>query len=61
MPSMVEESAGTEMACAPDRLFGRALSAEQASSQALAVRELIYTLEAPDWRILHGVLNQLTG
>ena len=36
-----EESAGTEMAFAPGALFGSALRAAQASSQALAFREVM--------------------
>jgi len=38
---MRELSAGTEMACAPGRLFGSALSAATASSQALAFRDVM--------------------
>lgn len=46
-------SAGTEMALASGCLFGRALRAAQASSHALALREVMKTLEQPAWRRLH--------
>ena len=51
-PSMVEESEGTETAFAPGDRFGRAFRAVTASSQALALREVMKTLDAPDWRKL---------
>ena len=40
-PVIFALSAGTDMATAPGRLSGRALSAAQASAQALALREVI--------------------
>jgi hypothetical protein len=51
-PAMVELSAGTEMATAPGERLGWALRALQASSQALALREEMKTLDAPAWRKL---------
>jgi hypothetical protein len=56
-PSILALSAGTEMALAPGWRFGRAFSALQAASQADALREVIYTLEAPAWRNLEPRLE----
>lgn len=52
MPAGLEESAGTEMACAPGARLGRALRAWTAESQASALREVMKTFEAPAWRRL---------
>ena len=50
---ILELSAGTEMAFAPAALLGSALSAATASSHAFALREVMYTLDAPAWRRLY--------
>lgn len=52
MPASLEASAGTEMAMALGALLGSALRAATASSQALALRDVMKTLEAPAWRRL---------
>lgn len=54
---MRELSAGTEIACAPGRLFGRAFRASTASSQACFLRDVMYTFEQPAWRRLQCALE----
>ncbi len=57
-PSILALSAGTEIALAPGCRFGSALRAAQADSQAAALRDVMYTLEAPAWRNLRMVRLQ---
>ena len=43
------------MAFAPGARLGRALRAFTADSQAAALRDVMYTFEAPAWRNLKGI------
>ena len=45
------------MALAPAERLGSALRDLTAESQALALREVMYTLDAPAWRNLWGIVR----